>query len=147
MMARILAAPCVLAIAACAVAPGPVAAPAQMATRPATVLAESLVGTRWIGVVEGNPDPRMLPRLEFVREGRFTGFTGCNLMNGAWSLDAGELRVGPVATTKRGCTGIEGEIENRLAAAIGGRVTREGGRLIFTGPSGVRFEFVPAQAP
>lgn len=136
-----------LALAGCAAPPGgaPVAAK-EMAQRPATVLAESLVGTRWVGVVDGNPDPRMLPRLEFVREGRLTGFTGCNMMNGVWSLDSGEVHVGPVATTKRACVGPEGKIESRLAAALGGRVTREGGKLVFTGNAGGRFEFVAAPA-
>ncbi|MEO5694604.1 MAG: META domain-containing protein [Usitatibacter sp.] len=136
-----------LVLAGCAAVPGSAPeASKEMAQRPATVLAESLVGTRWVGVVEGNPDPRMLPRLEFVREGRLTGFTGCNMMNGVWSLDSGEVHVGPVATTKRGCVGPEGQIESRLASAMGGRVTREGAKLVFTGNAGDRFEFIPAQA-
>lgn len=138
---------CALGLAACA--PAGTATPradAQApAVRPATVVAESLVGTRWVGVVAGNPDPRTLPRLEFVREGRLSGFTGCNLMNGAWSLDAGEVRLGPIATTKRACLGPEGEVESRLVAAMGGKVTREGGKLVLTGPDGARFEFTPAQ--
>jgi len=141
----ILISACALALGACAGAPGQSAAP-EAAARPATVMAESLVGTRWTGVVAGNPDPRTLPRLEFVREGRLTGFTGCNMMSGVWSLDAGEVRVGPIVTTKRACVGPEGQVESRLAQAMGGRVTREGEKLVFTAPSGERFEFTPAQA-
>ena len=69
---------CALGLAACATATTPPAGATAPAVRPATLVAESLVGTRWVGVVAGNPDPRTLPRLEFVREGRLTGFTGCH---------------------------------------------------------------------
>lgn len=127
-----------LGLAACAatVAPGPAADAA---------LPASLVGTRWVGVAEG-ADPSALPRLEFVREGRVTGYTGCNLMSGTWQVEAGEIRVGPIVATKRMCVGPEGEVERRFLAAAGGRVLREGGRLVFSGPGGARFEFTPAKA-
>ena len=108
-------------------------------------LPPSLVGTRWVGVAEG-ADPRSLPRLEFVRDGRLTGYTGCNLMSGTWRLEAGEIRLGPIVATKRMCIGPEGEVERRFLASTGGRVLREGGRLVLSGPGGARFEFTPAQA-
>lgn len=103
-----------------------------------------LAGTRWVGVAEG-ADPRSLPRLEFAREGRLTGYTGCNMMSGTWRLEAGEIRIGPIVATKRMCIGPEGEVERRFLAATGGRVLREGGRLVLSGPGGARFEFTPAQ--
>jgi heat shock protein HslJ len=107
----------------------------------------SLAGTRWTGVVEGKPDPRTLPRLEFT-DTRVAGFTGCNMLSGTWKLENGAPRVGPLATTKRMCLGPEGEVEKRVLAAIGpdSHVTREGNRLVFTAPSGARFEFEESAA-
>jgi heat shock protein HslJ len=118
-------------------------APGAAAAAPATALA----GTRWTGVVEGKPDPRTLPRLEFT-DSRIAGFTGCNMLSGAWHPEKGEVRVGPLATTKRFCVGPEGDVEKRFLQAVNpeARVTREGGRLIFTSPSGARFEFEEAAA-
>ena len=130
---------CALGLAACAATVEPVA-PATGASAP-----PSLVGTRWVGVAEG-ADPRSLPRLEFVRDGRLTGYTGCNLMSGTWRLEAGEIRLGPIVATKRMCIGPEGEVERRFVASTGGRVQREAGRLVLSGPGGARFEFTPAAA-
>jgi heat shock protein HslJ len=108
----------------------------------------SLNGTRWTGVVDGNTDARTLPRLEFTSQGRVVGFTGCNLLNGQWSMVAGEVKFGALATTKRGCAGPEGDVERRVLAALNehSRVRREGARLIVTGPDGARFDFVEAAA-
>ena len=135
------------ALAACADAPAPKAeAPAARAPAAAGATGESLAGTRWIGVVAGNPDPRTLPRLEFVSSERVTGYTGCNMLNGGWHAEGATIRVGPLVTTKRACAGPENDIERRLLATIGGVVTREGDRLVFTGADGERFEFMPAAA-
>jgi heat shock protein HslJ len=141
--ARAAAALPALVLAACAAtpAPHPLAAP-----QPAAAAAPALAGTRWVGVVAGDPDPRTLPRLEFVAAGRVTGYTGCNLLNGAWRVEGAAARLGPLATTKRMCIGPEAEVERRLIAALGGTAVREGERLVFTGPGGERFEFTPAQA-
>ena len=80
-------------------------------------------------------------------EGRLSGFTGCNLLHGAWKNEGGEVRIGPLVTTKRGCAGPEGDIERRVLAVLTdkARVTREGGRLVFTAPDGQRLEFVEAK--
>jgi heat shock protein HslJ len=53
-----------------------------------------------------------------------------------------------MVTTKRGCMGPEGDVERRVLAVLGekARVTREGNKLILTGPDGARFEFVEAAA-
>jgi heat shock protein HslJ len=104
----------------------------------------SLVGSRWTGVTDTALDKRAVPRLEFVSEGRVTGFTGCNLLSGAWRTDAGQVRMGALVTTKRACAGPEGEIEKRFVEAVNeeARVLLEGTQLIFTGPGGARFEFV-----
>jgi len=141
-MERAVLAIVALALAACATAPAPpVAAAPAAAPEPAT-----LAGTRWVGVVAGDPDPRSLPRLEFLGGGRVTGYTGCNMLSGVWRMEGGEVRLGPLVTTKRACVGPEGDAEQRFLAAAGGRVTREGERLLFTGPRGDTFEFRAAQA-
>ena len=110
------------------------------------VRSESLVGTRWIGVASGDVDPKSLPRLEFVTAERITGYTGCNMLSGTWRMEGGELRLGPLVTTKRACVGPGGDMEKRVVAALGGRLARAGDRLVFTAPDGARFEFIPAQA-
>jgi heat shock protein HslJ len=141
-----------LGLGACAVAPtdrasgSPPSPPPAAAAAPSSSTA-SLVGTRWTGVVEGG-DPRTLPRLEFTTEGRVVGFTGCNMLSGAWSMDSGEVKFGPMVTTKRGCIGREGDTERRVLEVLGegSRVTREGNKLILTGPRGARFEFIEAAA-
>ena len=129
---------CSLGLAACAAAPG---APDAPAAPPA-----SLAGTRWIALAAGGADARSLARLEFMREGRLTGYSGCNMLSGTWRMEGEAIRIGPVITTKRMCAGPEGEVERRLLASLGGRATREGGKLVLHGPGGARFEFTPAQA-
>jgi heat shock protein HslJ len=130
---------CALGLVACAAPPGP--GPAAAAPMP-------LTGTRWIGVVDGNPDPRTLPRLELSANGRLAGYTGCNMMSGTWSEEGGEARFGPIAATKRYCMGAEGDYEKRVMAALspGARGVRQGERLVITAPDGARFEFSPAAA-
>ena len=108
MTGRWTAAVCALGLAACAAPPGPGATAAPPAP---------LAGTRWIGVVEGGPDARTLPRLEFTAGGRMAGYTGCNMMSGTWSEEGGEARFGPIIATKRFCAGPEGEVEKRVLAA------------------------------
>jgi heat shock protein HslJ len=106
----------------------------------------SLAATRWIGVVDPGTPEGNVPRLELVAEGRLAGYTGCNLMNGSWSVREGEGRIGPLVTTKRACAGPESEVEKRLVAAFAeGRLVREGNKLVAIGKGGERFEFIPAR--
>lgn len=142
-LARALPWICALALGACADRPAPSAARTTAAARAAPI-----AGTRWVGIVGEGVDPHFLPRLEFVGEGRVSGYTGCNMFSGAWKREGDEIRVGGLAMTKRMCLGGEGEVEKRFLAAIGpgGRARREGDRLVFTGPKGERFEFEPAAA-
>ncbi len=136
---------CVLGLAACAADPSSGGGAPRAAAAPA---AASVAGTRWVGIVDAGADHRTLPRLEFVREGRLAGYTGCNMLSGAWKMEDGAVRVGALATTKRMCVGPEGEYERRMLAAMGegARGVREGDRLVFTGPGGARFEFREAAA-
>ncbi len=117
-------------VAACAVA-----APSPQA---------SLAGTRWKAVVDAGADVRVIPWLDFASD-RLSGFTGCNLLSGAWREEGGQIRLSALATTKRGCVGAGSDFEKRVLAAMSerARVSREGAKLIFTGPNGERFEFEP----
>ena len=99
-----------------------------------------LANTRWRGNVPG-VDEGSTPWLEFV-DGRVAGYTGCNMLSGPWRVESNEIRVGPLATTKRACAGAGGEVEHRVLAGFGGRVTREGDKLIAVGPGGERIEFI-----
>ena len=137
-----LALTCALGLAACAAPPGPGSGTAAAAP-PAP-----LAGTRWVGVVAGDPDARTLPRLELSGSGRLAGFTGCNMMSGTWREEGGEARFGPLIATKRFCVGPEGEVEKRVLAAFasGARGVREGNRFVIIAPGGARFEFSPAAA-
>ena len=128
MMRQALTWMCLLGLAACAAAPA---------------TGGSLAGTRWVGVVDKSVDANSTPRLEFVGEGRVSGYTGCNMLSGTWSMEGAQVRFGSVATTKRGCLGPGGDIEKRLLAVLGGeaKARREGDRLVIEGPGGARFEF------
>ena len=132
----------VVGLAACAAAPGDPPQGKAAASAPAP----SLANTRWVGVVPEGADPRHAPRLEFSGTGRMNGFTGCNMMSGAYRMEEGRLRLGPIMATKRMCLGPEMDYERRVLAAMGedARVTREGDKLVFETAKG-RFEFVPAK--
>lgn len=108
----------------------------------------SMAGTRWTGVVDKSLDAASAPRLEFVTEGRVSGYTGCNMLSGTWRQEGGVVRFDAIATTKRMCLGPAGDVEKRLLAALGSetRGRREGGRLVLEGPGGARFEFLEAKA-
>ena len=137
---------CAASVTACAAPPDPGGAPPRAAAAPLAAPA-SMVGTRWVGVVDASIDPRMKPWLEFIAEGRLSGFTGCNLLNGAWRSDGGQIRMGPLAMTKRGCMGPADDLERRVVAALNeqSRVSREGAKLVFVSPAGDRFEFTEAK--
>lgn len=134
-----------LGVAACATPPNSGAA-GSVPRAAAPAAAASMIGTRWKGI-DPRAEERSLPWLEFVAEGRLSGFTGCNLLHGAWMNEGGQVRFGSLVTTKRGCAGPEGEMERRVLAVLTreARVTREGSRLVVTGPGGERIEFVEAK--
>lgn len=142
MLGRSLLSMCLLGVSACSVAPASGSAGGgAAASGPPT----SLAGTRWVGAQAG-ADAASVPRLEFVAEGRISGYTGCNMLSGTWRMEGGEVRFGAIATTKRMCMGPGGEVEKRLLAALEGdpRARREGAKLV-VGTAGARFEFTEAK--
>ena len=102
-----------------------------------------LTGSRWVGVVDGNTDPRMLPRLELSANGRLAGYTGCNMLAGKWRVEGGTIRLEALAATKRGCMGPAGDVEKRFLASVNGksRVSLEGTALVVEGQGGERIAF------
>ncbi len=105
-----------------------------------------VAGKQWVARADGIDDAKQQPRLEFVRDGRLTGYTGCNRLSGAWRVEDGAVRFGALATTKRACLGPAGDAEKRLLAALGerSRVSVERGKLVIQGAGGERVELVEA---
>jgi heat shock protein HslJ len=134
-----------LVLTACASARSPATDPAGAAPAPPPA---TFTGTRWVGVVEEPADPRTTPRLEFIGAGRMSGYTGCNVFSGDWSMQGATVVIGKMAMTKRLCLGPPREVEKRFVAALrpGSRGTRTGGRLVFVAPDGDRFELREADA-
>ena len=114
-IARILLAAGALALCACAT-------PAK--SNP------SVADTRWAAKGETSVDPRQVPRLQFLAEGKLTGYTGCNRMAGAWRLEGDEIKVSELSSTKRACLGPGAEVERRFTTALGGRINLEGEKLV-----------------
>jgi len=110
------------------------------------VTANSLVGTRWVGIdpaVEKDP-----PVFEFVTEQRITGYTGCNMMSGEWNMQNGEIHLGRVVVTKRLCTGPGADAEKHVLAVMleKSRFRVEGDRMLVTTPEGASYEFKRSRA-
>ena len=138
MMRRVTFVSMLLGLAACAAGPGGGgAAPTAAASGP-----PAIAGTRWIGAVDASVPEGARPRLEFTAQGRISGFTGCNMLSGTWRLEGNDIRFGPVTSTKRGCMGVEGDIEKRVLAALNASATarRDGPRLRLSAPGG-SFDF------
>lgn len=133
-----------LALGACGSPIAMTAAPASASPPEAAV-----AGKHWVAEVDAGIDPRQRPRLEFVRDGRLSGYTGCNVLSGNWRVEGGALRFGSLVVTKRGCLGPGGELEKRFLAAVNdrSRVSMEGARLVVEGANGGRLVFSEGSPP
>ena len=59
------------------------------------------------------------PFIEFnAAEGRIHGNTGCNIMNGSYTLDGKKLTLGPVATTMMAGPEAMMELESKVLDAV-----------------------------
>jgi len=90
--------------------------------------------------------------LEFRDDGTLGGSDGCNRYMSGYTLEAGVLTIGPLATTRMACRGPEGVAEQASAyAAALGRVTGyriDGGELTLLdreGKTAARFRADQAQ--
>lgn len=57
-------------------------------------------------------------RLVFEPDGRLGGHTGCNVMSASYTLVGDDLKIGPVATTRRACPELQREQEDRVLTAL-----------------------------
>ncbi|RUP35627.1 MAG: META domain-containing protein [Curvibacter sp.] len=91
-----------------------------------------LSDTRWQG--DGHPPTQL--RLD--ASGQASGFGGCNRFSGRWRIEGGQLRLGPLATTRMMCLTPGGEQEGPFLASL--EATRsarlEGGRLLLLDAQG-----------
>jgi len=65
----------------------------------------SLVGTwqvQYIG--ERAVEPGSIPILTFTRDGRFSGTTGCNRINGFFAVERGIVQLSDTVSTRMACT-------------------------------------------
>lgn len=60
--------------------------------------------------------------LEFGAD-RVSGYGGCNTYSGAYTFNAGKLKVAPVSATKRGCMDSANETERAWFAALSAPLT------------------------
>lgn len=114
--------------------------------------AMELSGTKWhlvradAGVLAKHA-PSSGVTLEFTAD-RVNGYGGCNSYNGAYTLSAGTLSVGPVGATKRGCMDAAGEIERAWFAMLASKmtVTQDADGLQLRTVDGAALRFAPGPA-
>ena len=106
-------------------------------------LEHSLPGKHWVASLPEVEDAKQRPRLEFLRDGRLAGYTGCNAIAGKWRMEGGAVRLEGLVATRRGCVGPAGQVEKRFLAAVtpASRVSLEGATLVVQGPGGDRIAF------
>lgn len=105
---RPLASTCVVALAACTAMP-PAAPPVSREVRGAWVIEQART--------EPLLDKRRA-RLVFGADGRLSGHTSCNAMNGPYTLTGDRLQVGAIATTRMACGELAREQEDRILTAL-----------------------------
>lgn len=52
---------------------------------------------------------------KFADDGTLSGSAGCNSYSGSYTLDGGEIEIGPLAATKKACSDPEGVMEQEAA--------------------------------
>ena len=58
------------------------------------------------------------PSVAFAADGTLSGDGGCNRFSGGFSIDAGGISVGPLASTRRFCTEPAGVMEQEAALLL-----------------------------
>ena len=100
--------------------------------------AETLAGEWTVTAIAGEPALSDAPAtVTFGPDGRVSGTTGCNHFGGSYTVEDGELRLGPLAITKMMCpspqTKQEASVLDVLNAVRGASVD---GNLVLTGTNG-----------
>lgn len=62
-------------------------------------------------------------RLDLDANGRLSGHTSCNTMSATYTLDAPQIRIGPIVTTRMACSPLRLEQEDRILTALEAAVT------------------------
>ncbi len=73
------------------------------------------------------------PRLVIADDGTLTGTTGCNTINGSWTAEGDTMIIGPMASTRMFCEGVD---EWLLDAANGTIVDADGIALVLVDDDG-----------
>jgi heat shock protein HslJ len=103
-----------------------------------------LVGPKWTveslldGEGASSVPSGVIAVLSFSADGKVSGTTGCNLLNGDARVNGDKLTFGALMTTKRLCTEPAGPVEGHVLGVLDGEVTWriEADKLILTHPSG-----------
>lgn len=100
------------------------AALAACASRPAAEPAVDAVSRDVTGVwviEQARTEPildRRRARLVLGADGRLSGHTSCNAMNGPYMLQGDKIRIGAIATTRMACGPLLLEQEDRILTAL-----------------------------
>ncbi len=88
--------------------------------RQLALLQDSWVLTRMQGdSIDGNGPAKTVPRLDIsLTQGRVTGTTGCNQLNGPVLADTRQILFGPLVTTKMACLISDGTVEPQFLALL-----------------------------
>jgi heat shock protein HslJ len=93
----------------------------------------------------GQPDSVHLQRVQMRFDGNgISGEGPCNVYNASFTLQTGAFRVGPIASTKRGCEPQRMQLERAWFDALGklDRLALEGSKMVLGSEAGMRLEFV-----
>lgn len=83
-----------------------------------------------------------LPFIEFLADGKITGFDGCNRFNGSVEVGAKTLNLGPLASTRMFCPDIDSDKFMDAINQVTG-FTKNGDLLELTGAAGSLLTFLP----
>ena len=98
-------------LAACAARPA--------AEPPSPPVSREVRGT-WV-IEQARTEPildKRRARLVLGTDGRLSGHTSCNLMNGPYTLSGDKIQVGAIATTRMACGQLLLEQEDRILTAL-----------------------------
>src|SRR5687767_11011553 len=104
--------------------PATAAAPAATAAAPAAPPDPAVLGLWKIEQARAAPLLHKLnARLDFAPDGRLAGNGGCNSITSAYTLQGSRLTLGPLATTRKTCSEVLMEQEDRVLTALERAVT------------------------
>ncbi|TDD70205.1 META domain-containing protein [Jiangella aurantiaca] len=131
------------------------AVPGDSGSDGSTEPAVPIVGSRWVleelqatgATVAGPSDPEAY--FEIDENGDVTGSTGCNGFSGSAEVGDSSITFQPLISTRRGCSGDLGQIDNSMLQVLSGEVTVEasGDTLTLTNADGNSLTMVMSDAP